>query len=144
MHSLVINRIILTIALVFGVIFSTLGVAGAATEQQNAVCQGSELKLSTNVDGSCAAAKSAVEDSGGESKFNSLITQIINIFSVVVGIVAVIMIIYGGFKYITSGGDAGNITSAKNVILYAIVGLIIVALAQFIVKFVLAKVTEPA
>jgi hypothetical protein len=51
------------------------------------------------------------------------------------------MIIWGGLKYITSGGDSGNVTGAKNTILYAIIGLIIVALAQFIVRFVLSKTT---
>jgi hypothetical protein len=56
-------------------------------------------------------------------------------------VVAVIMIIVGGLKYITSGGDSGNITSAKNTILYAIVGLIVVALAQIIVRFVLERAT---
>jgi hypothetical protein len=54
------------------------------------------------------------------------------------------MIIYGGFRYITSGGESGSISSAKNTILYAIIGLIIVALAQFIVKFILAKATGTA
>jgi hypothetical protein len=51
------------------------------------------------------------------------------------------MIIIGGFRYITSGGDSGSVSSAKNTVLYAIVGLIIVALAQVIVRFVLSKST---
>jgi hypothetical protein len=51
------------------------------------------------------------------------------------------MIIFGGFKYITSGGESGNVTSAKNTIIYAVIGLVIVAFAQFIVQFVLGKIT---
>jgi hypothetical protein len=51
------------------------------------------------------------------------------------------MILIGGFRYITSGGDSGNVSGAKNTILYAIVGLVIVALAQFIVRFVLSQST---
>lgn len=78
-------------------------------------------------------------DPDAETNVNNLITTIINIFSVVVGIIAVIMIIYGGFRYITSGGDSGNIGNAKNTIVFAIVGLIIVALAQIIVRFVLHR-----
>lgn len=73
------------------------------------------------------------------SNVNDIVATVINIFSWVVGVVSVIMIIYGGFKYITSGGDAGGVTAAKNTILYAIVGLVIVALAQVIVQFVLTK-----
>jgi hypothetical protein len=78
----------------------------------------------------------------GTRTISDIVTLVVNIFSIIVGIVAVIMIIWGGFKYITSGGDSGNITSAKNTIIYAIIGLVIVALAQFIVQFVLEQVTD--
>jgi len=63
--------------------------------------------------------------------------SLVKIFSIIVGVVAVIMIIYGGFRYITSGGDSGRVGAAKNSLIYAIVGLVIVALAQLIVHFVL-------
>ena len=52
------------------------------------------------------------------------------------------MIIYGGFRYVTSGGDSGHVSSAKNTIIYAIVGLVVVALAQFIVQYVLNQVSQ--
>lgn len=68
------------------------------------------------------------------------IQTVINLFSVIIGIIAVIMIIIAGLRYITSGGDANGITAAKNALIYAIVGLIVAALAQVIVKFVLGKV----
>ncbi|MET1033148.1 MAG: Mbov_0395 family pilin-like conjugal transfer protein [Candidatus Saccharimonadales bacterium] len=87
-------------------------------------------------------ASSGCNVDGGTDKVNSLITQIVNIFSLVVGIVSVIMIIYGGFRYVTSGGDSSNVSNAKNTIIYAIIGLVVVALAQFIVQFVLDKVTS--
>jgi hypothetical protein len=82
-----------------------------------------------------------VDASGASSKVNDTIKLIINIFSLVVGIAAVIMIIIGGLKYIISGGDASNVTGAKNTILYAIVGLVVVALSQFVVRYVLSRVT---
>lgn len=72
-------------------------------------------------------------------RVNKTIRLVINVFSLVVGVISVIMIIIGGLKYITSGGEAGNITGAKNTILYAIIGLVVVALAQVVVKFVLSK-----
>lgn len=94
----------------------------------------------------CGGATSLSIGEGGEctddtpqDEVNSLITTVINIFSAIVGVVAVIMIVYGGFKYITSGGDSGKITSAQQSIIYAIVGLIIVALAQVVVRFVLFR-----
>ena len=67
----------------------------------------------------------------------SIAVTVVNILSVVVGIVAVVMIIYGGFRYITSGGESGNVSGAKNTLLFAIVGLVIVSLAQVIVRWVI-------
>lgn len=74
-----------------------------------------------------------------ENTLPTIVGKVINIFSWVVGAVSVIMIIYGGFKYITSGGDTNGVTAAKNTILYALIGLVIVALSQVIVNFVLDK-----
>ncbi len=74
-------------------------------------------------------------------RVDQIVTQIINIMSLVVAVVAVIMIIIGGLRYITSGGDTGNVTGAKNTILYAVVGLIVVALSQVIVRFVVDRAT---
>lgn len=82
-------------------------------------------------------------DDADSSPVYDIITTIINLFSIVVGAVSVIMIIIGGFRYITSGGDSGNVTSAKNTILYAIVGLVIVIFAQTIVRFVLGSLPDP-
>lgn len=71
---------------------------------------------------------------------NKVIKSIVNILSLFIGIASVIMIMIGGFNFVTSGGDSSKVTTAKNTIIYAIVGLVIVALAQFIVQFVLRHV----
>ena len=71
---------------------------------------------------------------------NHVVKAVIDVLSVVIGIAAVIMVMVGGFRYITAGGDANNVSSAKNTIIYAIVGLVVVALAQAIVQFVVNKV----
>lgn len=80
----------------------------------------------------------------GQKNLTDIIATVVNIISIVVGVIAVIMIIWGGLKYITSGGESGKITSAKNTIIYALIGLVVVALAQFIVRFVLTKATDVA
>ncbi len=90
--------------------------------------------------GTCLNVNGGCETEDPTNKVNNIISTIINIFSLVVGVVSVIMIIIGGLKYITSGGESNNVTSAKNTIMYALVGLVIVALAQIIVRFVLTKV----
>ena len=99
---------------------------------QNGVCSGTNFDLSGTGSTDCSS-------NANTNSFNSLLTKIINIFSAVVGVIAVIMIIVGGLRYITSGGDAGNVSTAKNTIIYALVGLVIVALAQLIVHFVLTQ-----
>ena len=73
------------------------------------------------------------------STLQTKISTVINIFSAIIAAVSVIMIIYGGFRYITSGGKQESVSGAKTTILYALIGLVIVALAQVIVQFVLSK-----
>lgn len=79
----------------------------------------------------------------GEDQSDSLFgdggvfTTIVNVLLFIIGAVSVIMIIFGGFRYVTSGGDSGGVTSAKNTILYAVVGLVVAVLAYAIVNFVL-------
>lgn len=68
-------------------------------------------------------------------------TQITNTVLYAVGIISVIMLIYGGLRYVVSGGDSKKVTDAKNTILYAIIGLIISILAFAIVNFVINAVT---
>jgi cytochrome bd-type quinol oxidase subunit 2 len=88
------------------------------------------------------SADSSTCDPTAEKKANSLLGTALNIFSMVVGIIAVIMIMVGGLKYITSQGDSAQTNSAKETVLYAAIGLVIVAMAQIIVKFVLKRFTK--
>jgi heme/copper-type cytochrome/quinol oxidase subunit 2 len=109
----------------------------AAQQQINAgLCTGSNLEFTEDTSTADCSTSDATE------RINNLIHTIVNLLSAIVGIVAVIMIIFGGLRYITSGGNDTSVTSAKNTILYAIIGLIIVALAQVLVRFTLNKVTN--
>ncbi|HEX4774054.1 MAG TPA: pilin [Candidatus Saccharimonadales bacterium] len=80
-------------------------------------------------------------DSAGvsQSSLAKIGHTVVNWFSLIIGIIAVIMLIYGGFRYITSGGSSEKVGNAKNTLIYAIIGLVIVALAQIIVHFVLSQ-----
>ena len=109
-----------------------------------ALATGSVSAQSAIQDGLETGAIQTDPDAGGadaEETVNNIVATVINVFSFVVGVISVIMIIIGGLKYITSGGDAGNVTGAKNTILYAVIGLVVVALAQIIVRFVIDRVT---
>jgi hypothetical protein len=111
------------------------GTTGSGATIGNCLAQGSNL---TAPDATTTCSDTNTDN--GNTNINTIIKTVINIFSWIVGIVAVIMIIVGGFRYVTAGGDSNNVSSAKNTIIYAIIGLIIVAMAQFIVQFVLNKV----
>lgn len=73
---------------------------------------------------------------GPEGVFNKITSTVLY----AVGIVSVVMLIYGGLRYVMSGGDSKKVTDAKNTILYAIIGLIIAVLSYAIVHFVLQAI----
>ena len=76
----------------------------------------------------------------GNLSSTTLIRQgknITNTLLVIVGVLAVIMIIIGGFLYILSAGNEKATTGTKDTIIYAVVGLIVTLLAFAIVNFVL-------
>jgi hypothetical protein len=95
--------------------------------------------LSLNPSSTAGATTGCINDQKAGNTLGNLISEVINIMSVLVGAICVIMIIVGGFRYVTSGGESNSVSGAKNTIIYAIVGLVIVALAQIIVHFVLSR-----
>lgn len=144
-NSLFVLVTLLTGALPVLVPASVYAAAGGGDNISGAICSGTKIAadsttLTSSNDQSCATGADGASVDG----LYGLAKNVVNIFSVIVGIIAVIMIIFGGFKYITSGGDSGNVSGAKNTLIYAIVGLIIVALAQFIVHFVLKTANSAA
>jgi hypothetical protein len=71
---------------------------------------------------------------------DGLIIKATNLIAFVAGAAAVIILIVGGLRYITSGGDAGNVASAKNTVVGAIIGLLVIGLARTIVAFIVTKI----
>ena len=98
------------------------------------LCAGKAMALTVQEGAEAARADSMpTELIGPEGVF----TRITNVVLYIVGAISVIMLVWGGVRYIISGGDSKKITDAKNTILYAIIGLIIAVLAFAIVNFVL-------
>ena len=127
-------KLVRTVAALSAVVIAGLGVfalspqgAAALSANQQAICD------------SIGSGTDCGNNTNGGSDVNSVVKLAINLFSGVVGVVAVIMIMVAGFKYITAAGDSAKVTSAKNTLVYALIGLVVVALAQAIVKFVLTK-----
>lgn len=103
-------------------------VLAAPAANKDAVCEGVAA-----TGGNCA------DNSGTVTK---LVETLINILSWVVGVAAVVVIILGGLFYIISAGDPQKATKARQAILYAIIGLVIVALAQTIVRFTIGTLNR--
>lgn len=74
----------------------------------------------------------------------SIFTTVVNVLLFIIGAISVIMLIIGGIRYTISAGDSGNVTAAKNTIMYAIIGLIVAFLAFAIVNWVLGAITPGA
>lgn len=129
-----INKTLLIFAVLASFMFAAslvLPIAKVHADAKADVCQGVGL-LSGN---GCTTPP-------GSTSPDSLVATVINILSIVVGIAAVIMIIIGGFRFVMSGGDPKNTESARNTVLYALVGVVIVLLAQILVRFVINKVQQ--
>jgi hypothetical protein len=77
-------------------------------------------------------------ETGSNGSLLTIIHTIINVLLFLTGALAVIMLIYGGIQYVISRGDSAAVTSAKNTILYAVVGLIVAMVAYAVVNFIVS------
>ncbi len=119
---------------VFGIITSlTLSIAVALTIGVSAVGAQSSVQAGAEAARGNGVPATLFGDGG-------VITTITNTLLFAVGALAVIMVIFGGFRYATSAGNAAAVTAAKNTILYAIVGLIVAFLAFAAINFVLGTI----
>lgn len=104
------------------------------------LCAGKAMALTVQEGAEAARADGMPAELVG---INGIFTRITNTVLYIVGVISVIMLVWGGLRYILSGGDSKKITDAKNTILYAIIGLVIAVLAYAIVNFVLNTIGVP-
>lgn len=102
------------------------------------LCAGKAMALTVREGAAAARADGMPAELVG---VDGVFTRITNTVLYIVGVISVVMLIWGGLRYIMSGGDSKKITDAKNTILYAIIGLIIAVLAFAIVNFVLNTIS---
>jgi hypothetical protein len=76
---------------------------------------------------------------GQVTNANTALTSILNTVYFWAGIVAVIIIIVGGYLYVTANGNASQVGQAKNAIISAVVGVVIILLAFVITNFVIGR-----
>ena len=70
----------------------------------------------------------------------AIIPRALNWMLFIVGILAIVMLIFGGIRYVVSGGDPSKVKDAKNTILYAIIGLVVAILGYALVSWVISVV----
>lgn len=102
---------------------------GAACDIAGGIAQGAE----------CAKPTNAPSELFGPQ---SIFVTVTNILLFIIGAIAVIMLIIGGIRYVVSAGDQNAVTSAKNTILYAIIGIVVAFLAYAAVNFVSSQLTQ--
>ena len=112
-----------------------LGVSAALQINNVNVVRATEMTLSGGV--SSSQGDDVPQDLAGE-----VFKNVVNILLFIIGAVSVIMLIYGGIRYTTSGGNANSVTAAKNTIMYSIIGLVIAILAFAVVNFVVKQMME--
>lgn len=89
--------------------------------------------------GDGAAAAKGVDQAATLFGNTGIFSTVTNVMLFVVGAISVIMIVIGGLRYVLSGGDTANVTTAKNTILYAVIGVIVAMMAYAIINFVLSS-----
>lgn len=90
-----------------------------------------------NVFSQCGSGGSSQVCRARNDSATSVAKNVINAMIFVVGIASVVMIIVGGFRYVMSSGDSSSVNTAKNTILYAVIGLSVAIMSFAIVNFVL-------
>lgn len=92
-----------------------------------------------------SAASSAVCTDKGAGSANNPVSQelgkITNIVAFVAGAAAIILLIIGSIRLIISRGDSNAITTARNTVINALIGLAVIVLARFLIVYVINKLT---
>ncbi len=114
-------------------VFSLLFVPVIATTTVNAVTPKEQIcrGINNNDTGTCTTT--------GSNSLSGFIKNIVNILLYIIGAIAVLMIIIGGLRYVISGGDSSQTKSAKDTVLYAVIGLVIAVMSYAIVNFVVVQ-----
>ena len=112
-----------------------LGVSAALQINNVNVVRATDMTLSGGV-------SSSQGDDVPQDLANDVFKDVVNILLFIIGAVSVIMLIYGGIRYTTSGGNANSVTAAKNTIMYSIIGLVVAILAFAVVQFVVNQVMD--
>lgn len=78
----------------------------------------------------------------GQGELKSTVGSLINVGLSLLGVVAVVIILMGGFKWMTAGGNDEKVAEAKRLIIAGVIGIAIIMSAWAIAKFVISSVAD--
>ncbi len=115
---------------------SVAAISVPASAAPNSECPTNANDLTLDQGAKCAKGNSQ------DASLTNVFQTVTNILLFLVGAVAVIMLVIGGLRYVTSNGDQNAVTGAKNTIMYAIIGIVVAFLAYAAVGFVTSQLTQ--
>ncbi len=128
------KKLFISLGILSAVILGAAGTLAIATPSAQAL---SVYKAcGSDVDANSSVCKAANKD----ELIGGVLKNVINTLIFIIAIISVIVIIIGGIRFTTSGGDPGQAASARNTIIYAVVGLVVAIMSYAIVNFVLNHV----
>jgi hypothetical protein len=143
-------RILIILAIIAG---ATLGLGHSGTAlalDGNAETSSSDALIKVGDDpaegcksrGGKLNAKNQCVDNNGRSlnEVTYTLRNVVNLLLYVAGIIAVVIIVIAGFRFVASNGDATQVSKAKNTIIYALVGLVVAVMSYTIVNFILENI----
>ncbi len=129
---------LLALSLLTGFVVSAGGLSVVSAESAifDQACNSGEASSS-----SVCQDRETSQDPGDNTIYgpDGIITKIANIIAIIAGIAATIIIVIAGIQFMVSTGDPGKVSSARNAILYAVIGLVVIVLARTLVVFVVGK-----
>ncbi|TAK89084.1 hypothetical protein EPO04_03215 [Patescibacteria group bacterium] len=130
------RRFIASLHIVFLALIFSAPVAVTVAPAAHATTE-SEICNGANIGGgnSCSGSPGTSDDS-----LKKTFRTASNVLLYLVGAIAVIALIYGGFRYVASTGNSAQIEAAKHTIIYAITGLVVAILAYAIVNFIISRI----
>jgi len=116
--------------------------ADPAQSPQQRACEGAGGTWGKEKDASGheTGAEKCLSDTAKGPTVQSTIKDVIDLLLFLVGIIAVIVIVVSGFRFVTSNGDSQQVSKAKNAIIYAVIGIVVAVMAYAIVNFILDNV----
>ena len=130
---------LLLLVTVFASLMTVSLVGGGVALAYNPLAAGCDAPNNGTLDSSvgCSNKDSTVNPVTGK---NGVILKGVNLVALITGVAAVVAIIISGIKFVTSGGDSAKVTNAKDTLMYAVIGLVVIVVARSLVVFVINKV----